>query len=557
MSVDGEDTGFLSKPRIESGSWRALERAVARLFVHQGWPQVSLVGGPGDHGADVIASSPDRDILAQVKCKSNSDWAAGRRIVKDVKRAMEFYEIPEGFCVTNTRLSPTANDDLERLVGSGYTIKSLEGAQLYNLYQHLPRWPGNDFEPYEYQETPIQTLVDMYRDGQDRGLLSLATGLGKTFVTGEFLATLLGPNPETRVLVVADQTALIRQFEQALWHHLPKDVSTHLWYSNESPSYDGGIDIATFQTLENQLSPALAAQYDIVIVDEAHHAPAPTYQAVLNEFSPRFLLGLTATPWRENEVEVTMDELFGSPLEKLTIDVVEALRKGYLTEVDYRMYCDDIEWDFVQQQSAENYTVTDLNRKLFIQERDDQILDQFEEIWQTSDLGRSIVYCASIEHATRMETLLRERGYAARHLDSSLTNREVEHRLRAFRRGELEVLTAVDMLNEGVDVPEVDLIVFLRVTHSRRIFLQQLGRGLRLADGKNQVVVMDLVADIRRVAEAININRELERGDEIEVMNNNFHLSFRDQQSQSFFREYLADKAQIATESGEHKLRFP
>lgn len=550
-------TGFLSEERIEKGSWRAIERAVARLFVHQGWSHVAVVGGPGDHGADVVASSDSRDVLAQVKFKSNVDHTAGKSIVYDVKRAMEYYDIAEGVCVTNTRLSGSAQTYLEQLNSEGYSIGVLEGADLLARYNQLPRWPRVDLEPYEYQKTPINRLLELYQDGADQALLSLATGLGKTFVAGRVLGTILDNDPDKRILILADQRPLVRQFEKSLWAHLPKEVSTHLWYGPESPAYDSGIDIGTFQSLNNpdRFPETKAQEYDIVFVDEAHHAPAASYRSVIDKMNPEFLLGLTATPWREDER--SMEELFGPVRDALTIDVIEALRKGYLTDVDYRLYCDNIDWEQVPKWSRENYRITDLNKNLFIQERDDEVINEFEAVWEDSGTGRAIVYCASIDHAARIATALRDRGFGARELHSGLKNREVERRLRSFRRGDLEVLTAVDMLNEGVDIPEVDIIVFLRVTHSRRIFLQQLGRGLRLAEGKDKVIVMDLVADIRRIAEAIDIDQELERGDKKEVLSKHFNLQFHDQNAQSFFREYLHDKAEIKTSDGEDRVTFP
>ena len=549
--------GFLSSARIEKGSWRAMERAVARLFVHKGWPQVDIVGGTGDQGADVIASSDDREFLIQVKFKSSSNHTAGKKIVEDVKRAIEYYEIDQGLCVNNTRLSESANEYVTQLAKEGYSIGKIEGAKLMSKYENLPRWPEVDYSPYSYQQGPITKLLELYRDGEDHALLSLATGLGKTFVAGRFLGNILDNSPKKRILILADQKPLIRQFEESLWIHLPKEVSTHLWYGPESPAFDSGVDIGTFQSLDNpdRFSRSKAQRYDIVVVDEAHHAPAKSYKRVIEKTNPEFLLGLTATPWREDDR--SMEELFGPVREELTIDVVKALQEGYLTDVDYRLYCDNIDWEYVPEWSKKNYSITDLNKNLFIQERDDKILDEFESVWQESRTGRSIIYCASIDHAKRIAGGLRDRDFGARPLHSGLKNREVERRLRAFRRGDLEVLTAVDMLNEGVDVPEVDIIVFLRVTHSRRIFLQQLGRGLRLAEGKNKVIVMDLVADIRRIAEAIDIDRELERGEEREVMSKRFNLNFQDQNAQSFFREYLEDKAEIKTKDGEDKVGFP
>jgi len=298
-----ESGGFLSNKRIERGSWRDLERSVGRLFTHRGWPHVALVGGPGDHGADVLASSDIREVVAQVKFKSDARRNAGKKIVDDVKRAMEFYNADQGLCVTNTALSDSALERKKELETAGYSIKVMNGSDLTSAYNNLPRWPQNDYEPYEYQEQPIERLMELYHDGYERALLSLATGLGKTFVAGRFLTSLINDRPQLRILVLADQKALVRQFDQALWDHIPKETSTHLWYGNESPEYDSGIDIGTFQTLSNRdrLSSNEARKYDLVVVDEAHHAPAQSYKRVLDRTEPRFLLGLTATPWRNDE----------------------------------------------------------------------------------------------------------------------------------------------------------------------------------------------------------------------------------------------------------------
>ena len=549
--------GFLSDKRIERGSWRDFERAVGRLFTHRGWPHVALVGGPGDHGGDVLVSSDNRDVVIQVKYKSDPRTKAGKRIVSDVKRAMEFYDVNEGLCVTNTVLSPAAKDRLDELNEAGYDIQKLNGSEILSAFNNLPIWPSNEFEPYEYQKEPIRTLTGMYDQGYDKALLSLATGLGKTFVAGRFIKHVLESRPDARILVLADQKALVRQFDKSIWSHLPKTASTHLWYGSESPEYESGVDVGTFQTLKNanRLPESKARKYDLVVVDEAHHAPANSYRTVLERTDPEFMLGLTATPWRNDDQ--SLEDLFGPVREELTIDVIEALRKGYLTDVDYRMYCDDLDWENIPDKSDENYTVRDLNKRLFIQERDDEIIEEFTRVWKQEGSSRSIIYSPSIDYAKRMSTQLRDVGYAARPLHSDLDNREIERRLRAFRRGDLEILTAVDMLNEGVDIPEVDLIVFLRVTHSRRIFLQQLGRGLRLAENKEKVVVMDLVADIRRVADAIDIEQGVEKGTEIEVMSTGFSLNFQNQNAQSFFREYLNDKAAIATKDGDDHIRFP
>jgi superfamily II DNA or RNA helicase len=117
----------------------------------------------------------------------------------------------------------------------------------------------------------------------------------------------------------------------------------------------------------------------------------------------------------------------------------------------------------------------------------------------------------------------------------------------------------MNMLNEGVDVPEVDLIIFLRVTHSRVIFLQQLGWGLRLSEGKEKVIVLDFVADIKRIRATMDINTGVSkpRENEKEILVGNFKINFSSEQAQNFFEEYLKDKASIQDESEECILRFP
>ena len=126
-----------------------------------------------------------------------------------------------------------------------------------------------------------------------------------------------------------------------------------------------------------------------------------------------------------------------------------------------------------------------------------------------------IVFSPSIAHAREFAGLLRAYGFRAEDISSQDDPRERELKLSRFRAGEYDLMTTVDLFNEGVDLPDVDLIVFMRVTHSRRIFVQQLGRGLRLSVGKRKVVVLDFVTDLRRVAEVVDLDRAVRR-DQIE-----------------------------------------
>jgi len=550
------DAGFLSSYRIEKGPWQALERATARLFQHLGWPYVALIGGAGDHGGDIIVSDDDEEFVIQVKFKKESATLVNKGAITELKEAMDFYTIPKGYIVTNSRLSSTANDYIYELNKTGYSIEKLEGNSLFSYYSQLLRFPDIDYTPYPYQVQVIDSLWGTYSRGTKKSMVILATGLGKTFVAGTFIKRVLHDKPNARILILANQRALLNQFDRALWKHLPKDVSTHIWDSNEKPAYDEGITLATFQTMRNAIiRDDFVGDYEVVIVDEAHHAPSETYLEVIEKLNKRFLLGMTATPWRTDEKELY--DVFGNPCKNCVIDIVKALQNGYLSKVDYRLLCDNLDWNFIQTKSRKKYSIKDLNKRLFLPERDEKVIEQIQKIWAEISPKRAIIYCASISHAKRMENTLREFGFSARCIHSDLDFRESERRLREFRRGKIQILTSMNMLNEGIDVPEVDLIIFLRVTHSRIIFLQQLGRGLRLSEGKEKVVVLDFVADIKRIAETIDIADKVYGERDQEVLKDRFNMQFSVQDAKTFFEEYLKDKAAIQEYSEDDTIVFP
>jgi len=179
------------------------------------------------------------------------------------------------------------------------------------------------------------------------------------------------------------------------------------------------------------------------------------------------------------------------------------------------------------------------------------------------DKPRCVVFCRTIEHAVTIHKLLRASGKASKLVHSGQDRIESTNALRDFRSGRVPILISVDMLNEGIDVPEVNLIVFLRVTHSRRIFVQQLGRGLRLTEGKSSVRVLDFVADVRRVAAGMRLNREAsEYVARIPVKEalrfpDGRVVQFSNDKALSFFEEYLRDVAEVEDLDEGSRLKFP
>ncbi|MGY5341756.1 DEAD/DEAH box helicase family protein [Paenibacillus glucanolyticus] len=551
-----DNRGFLGRERLFYGPWQAFERAIARYLVHAGWEHVALIGGSGDNGGDVIASNGVSEVIYQVKFRTNGG-AVGIEIVEDIKRAMEYYDIRFGCVVTNGYLSKGALDYLTTLKNLGYRIQVLEGKTLIEKFKSLPDSPSVQLAIREYQALAIDSVKKAFERGDRTYLLVLATGLGKTFVAGKFLSIAYNKYNDLRVLVLANKSDLIKQFDRAIWAHLPKSVSTHIWDESEKPAYSEGIILATFQSVYNHVKAGREMPfYNVVIIDECHHAGAETYNYVINELNPDFLLGLTATPFRTDDIEIR--DIFGSP--RFSMDIVKGMRHGFLAKVDYRIFSDNIDWDFVTSNSKKSLTIKNLNKQLFLPQRDEEVVSIVKEVWNREKTTRAIIFCSGIEHCKQIEKILLSYGLKARGLYSGMDPWEREQYLREFRQGKIKILVSVDILNEGIDVPEVDLVVFLRVTHSRIIFLQQLGRGLRLSNTKSKVIVLDFVSDIKRVVSLFSLNKKNQdfREEGIEIVTiNNFNVSFSDRTSESFFESVIKDKFDIEDYDEARELFLP
>ena len=223
-------------------------------------------------------------------------------------------------------------------------------------------------------------------------------------------------------------------------------------------------------------------QFDVIIVDEAHHAMAQGFRTCLEKLKPRFLIGMTATPWRGDGQ--SLNEVFGAPIQ--TVSLVDGMAFGYLSKVDYRIYCDNIDWDEIPHLSKKQLTISDLNRRLFLPQRDEAVIREIKKTISEVKNPRIAVFSPSINHGQLFANMLSAEGIPTTALSCG-DKTETRKRLLGFESGVYTAVTAVDVMNEGIDVPDVNILVFLRATHSRRIFVQQLGRGLRISEGKEKV----------------------------------------------------------------------
>jgi len=217
-------------------------------------------------------------------------------------------------------------------------------------------------------------------------------------------------------------------------------------------------------------------EFPYIIVDETHHSQAPSHLKVVGHFKPKFLLGATATPDRADGLDIRSvfgEEVFNLPLEK-------ALARGLLTRVDYRLVTDEISFDRINHANVGDFSLEDIDHTVFVPKRDEEIVASLDRHASELSEQRVIVFASTIPRAEQLAHSIG--GSVPIHSRISTKDRLV--RLEMFRQGIIRAVTTVDCFNEGIDIPEANVIVFLRSTSSMRIFYQQLGRGLRLCKEK-------------------------------------------------------------------------
>ena len=537
-------------------NWKGLERAIARLMGHLGWNDINVIGGAGDKGGDVIATKKDgvqiKSWVVQSKAVTG-DRYIGPQAINEAINALSCYDVNIAAVATNGEFTKTARLRQEQLEENGYTLKLWNGAFLKALIDQMPKDHAGYRNLRPYQDRIVQKVIDAYNRGEKKAFYIVATGLGKTVIAAT-IARKLWDKGCHRILVLCHATDLALQLEQGFWPQITKDVPTSVFFDGLPPRNTEGISFGLYQSLYGYLPGIDPEQYDVVIVDEAHHALAHGFRTCLEHLSPKFLVGMTATPWRGDGQ--SLSTVFGESLERVSL--VDGMAMGYLSRVDYRILCDNVDWDNMESLSRQNLTIRDLNKRLFLPQRDEAVISELQKVIKDIPNPRIAIFSPSVEHSNRFSDMLSAAGIPCAAL-SRVDKAERRRRLLAFASGTYQAVCAVDVMNEGIDIPDVNILVFLRATHSRRIFVQQLGRGLRLSEGKEKVIVLDFVSDIRRMAEMIEMNREgKEKGTENEVLYlRDGFVSFSDARVESFVNVWLEDVADLSGSDDEVRLTFP
>lgn len=354
------------------------------------------------------------------------------------------------------------------------------------------------FEARPHQQDAWASLWQAREDGATKGLLRLATGLGKTPIAildyAKFRQDYRTAKKTPRALFVVHQNNILDQASDSFQEFMP-DASRTRYSSKQQTLPESDITLTTFQTLRSSTSKFPPDYFDYIIYDEAHHIEAHTYKKVVDYFQPIFQLGLTATPHRMDTRDIT--DHFGTPLYTKTLP--EAIREKLLADVTYSVMFDDAVKEAIDSHFSPRST-SELRALFESSLRNDEIVRKIKDEQATirqaegTDTVKTIVFCEDIEHSDKIAELMNGESYHSR-----IPKKMQQDIFRNFTKGEFETITVRDMFNEGVNIPEARLIVFLRSTQSKPVFEQQLGRGLRKTDRKKQVTVMDFVANIDRL----------------------------------------------------------
>ena len=371
------------------------------------------------------------------------------------------------------------------------------------------KWKGEkqaflfDIRPYPYQQAILDQLrAEREVRGSWRNLVVAATGTGKTVIAALDYRGWRKAHPKEpcRLLFIAHREEILRQ-SLAAFQAVLKDANFgELWVgSHQAESLDHlfvSVQTLNSQALWKRLPPD---HYDYIVVDETHHAAADSYAEALETFRPRVLLGLTATPERMDGKSIL--RFFGHRI-AAQIRLPEAIDRKLLCPFQYFGVSDTIDLDDLKWTRG-SYDRTALSNIYTIsgavaRRRADHVAQSLVRYAADMDEVKALGFCVSVDHARFMAEHFCAAGIPAIALDSRSGDEERRTAREKLVGGAVRVIFAVDLYNEGVDIPEVNTVLFLRPTESLTVFLQQLGRGLRLSEGKDCLTVLDFIGAANR-----------------------------------------------------------
>ena len=406
----------------------------------------------------------------------------------------------------------TAKDQPETLTKISATFETYWNMSVFEIYDNsqyeklkvalAPVFEGKDrkywfdVNPYSYQQEILDNLkAEREIRGNYRNLVVAATGTGKTVISALDYRSFSLNSPRSRLLFVAHREEILKQSLQTFQGVLKDPNFGELFVGSNIP---GKLDylFCSIQTLSsrNFCERFEPEYYDYIVVDEFHHACAETYQKILEHFKPKILLGLTATPERMDGKD-TLKYFNGRIAAEIRLP--EAIERGLLVPFQYFGVTDtadlrSIAWKNGGYDKAELTNLYAID-KISAEKRAENIYNSLQKYVTDINTVKGIGFCVSKEHARFMAEFFNNCGIPSLKLDSNSCADERFTAKERLVKGEIKFIFVVDLYNEGVDIPEINTVLFLRPTESLTIFLQQLGRGLRLSPNKDCLTVLDFV----------------------------------------------------------------
>lgn len=369
-------------------------------------------------------------------------------------------------------------------------LESIPG--LLSFDDFLPKQHGDVFELRAHQAEALDALEKMRAEGKTIALLTHAQGAGKTIAAICDAKRLAG-----RTLFLVHRRELVTQAHDKFGELWPEESVG--FYLGDVRDRDAFNIAGSIQSVAEHLQDFQPEAFRYLIIDEAHHAAAPTYKRVLGYFKPQFVLGLTATPERADGQSIL--DIFRDCAHRLSLR--EAIERGELVPIRCVRVKTNVDLSRVRFNQVQ-YNRRDIEQAIVIPPRDRLIV----ETYQKHVPGRkAVVFCVNVRHGEALAELFRREGVPARSVSGGMPRGERDDYLQSFHSGELRVLCACDILNEGWDCPDVEVLMMARPTLSKVIYLQQLGRGTRKAPGKECLIVFDFVDNATKYNQSLSLNR--------------------------------------------------
>lgn len=501
MVVDFKDIDYLRPGDFEL--------FIRDLFLASGWndAEVTQVGKEyryGDGGVDIFAYKGKRKFAIEVK-QRNINSTVDVKALNQLITGANLANVTNKILVTNSYFTSEVKIRALRL-----GVELIDRDELQNLWVKKHSEIGREIKPRKYQQDVINNAVANYAEGKTKLLIEMATGLGKTYTVAHLIKRLIqSSDKRPKILFLAHQVEILLQSVTSFKNVLGVgNYSFSACFSGSKPENTDFV-FASFDTLYSQIDALSAETFDFVVVDEAHHTPARTYGVVVTRFNPRLLVGLTATPYRADNKDVL--SFFGGADGHIgKYDLIWALKHRKLAFPKYLVLLDDLDQDKLDQLES-GLSVSDLDKQLFLHKKDEEVVKIIEKTVAEKEIEdvKGIIFCRNIQHMRHLLGFF-EIGTATL-VHSKMTDQERRENIRNFREGEFKYILVCDLFNEGIDIPETNLLIFMRYTGSRTIWLQQLGRGLRKTPNKDYVHVLDFVGSLERLNEVKELAQAVER----------------------------------------------